>query len=463
MSLTSAAHDLGMARGLRSGQKEVKAERIADEDREHVLERRKADDEWTDQSRVAQTRRLEQQDQAAGVLAEQRAVELEKLKRGIDEEGALDFLYEIEGGIDPVQAAARHNQKGRTRIVPESVRYDASTGEVEFDSPDADGDGVPEKQRFHVANTIDVMEKVTGKNQKDRFMNVPDGGMVLDRRTREIVANNPKDQTAAARASADRPVKLGPRDRLVDPTTGKVRVAPIQTGVTTRTRTLFNEQTYTKDVTNAMGRLLGGKFDPATGQFGFEGATDKMTRLSRVAQRQAQRMLKHGGRISADMVASVIADLGQQFDEKAIREQARVDAETNISPDDAARRDAGKMFGLGKIKPSVVKQMEDEAVTEALANLEAQVIVALDSEVARLAGSNGEAALPDSGTQEQIDALPDDEEVDDEEIGDDPTATAADQQPAVAQAPPEAVEYLKKNPHLKEQFQKKYGYLPPGL
>jgi len=30
-------------------------------------------------------------------------------------------------------------------------------------------------------------------------------------------------------------------------------------------------------------------------------------------------------------------------------------------------------------------------------------------------------------------------------------------------APPEAIEYLKQNPQLSEQFKQKYGYLPEGF
>lgn len=435
MALGGAVYDLGLAQGYRRGARQAKTDNENEVDRAHTLERRKADDTFTDETRDYAREQRAVTTKAQAQSTEVNAMKLEQTRQRIEDERALDFLYEVDSGVDPAQAAVRHNQFGKSKMNPDTVQYDPDSKIVSF-RMDSDGDGQEEDFQYHVPKTIDAMERITGKLKKDRFKPMTDGSQMFDTQTGQVVATNPKDPTAPTPKpgrhsvygvgmvddagnviTPERPRKTGGSGSNADP------------GLTR-----FNPQTYTKDVTNELGKLLGGKYDPATDQYSFAGGTKKFQLLTRIAQRHAQKMMKHHGHISAGMVAGVVAELADGFDETAIRAQAKADIEKSIGSDDKENRDAkkifGKEFGLGEVKLSVMKQKQDEAVLAELAKLDAEVGVALEAEVLRGAYFDAGGGYADpADAADQGGGNPDD-----------PTETAADRRPAIdwpADAPPQ--------------------------
>lgn len=428
-NLANAQYELGMASGVRTGLRQNKVDDQADVDREHTLERRKTDDAWTDETRTYARGQRTAADQRSQVQTEDAQLKLNETKQRIQDEGALDFMYELDSGGDPKQAAMRHNMRGMSKIDEDSVQYDPTSKTVKFNA-DSDGDGTVEPFEYNVPSTINAMERIVGKS-KGRYTQVAYGAELFDNQTGKIVASNPKDVTSGGRASDPANRRLFRGGKIFDGNGNLVKDTGTG-GSGTRDTTLFNPQTYSKDVTNSLGKLLGGKYDPATDQFDFAGGTQKMVQLTRIAQRQAQRMARYKGAITADMVSGVVADLAQNFDEKAIRAQAVTDAETTVGKD---QRD-GAVFGLGKIKPKVLKDLQDTAVQNALAKLEADVQTALDAEVVR--GVDANTGLHNGGLDEPSGDADDDAEGDADP--DDPTATAADNQEAIdwpTDAPPQ--------------------------
>lgn len=433
MALANAQYELGMASGIRSGMRQNKVDSEADVDRTHKLERQTVDDKWTDDTRAYATKQRAQADNRSAIATEDAQLKLEQTKARIQDEGALDFMYELDAGNDPKQAAMRHNMRGMSKIDEDSVQYDQASKTVSFDA-DSDGDGQVENFKYNVPQTIDAMERITGKNNKDRFMNVTDGSEVLDRRTGKIIATNPKDVTVGGgRASDPKNRRFFRGGKVFDGDGNLVKDTGTAASGGGRDTTLFNPQAYTKQATDALGKMLGGKYDPSTEQFEFSGGTQKMVQLSRIVQRQAQRMLKHKGAISADLVASTVANLAQDFDEKTIRAQTR--DELQKKADAASGFPGSKVFGLGKVNTKVLKDAGDSAVQDALVNIEAQTQAAMDAEVLRSVDAG--TGMNNGGLDEPA-ADGGDGEIADDNV--DPTVLPSDSQTAIdwpAEAPPQ--------------------------
>lgn len=444
--LADVAFAVGAQQGMRARTKERKLEGEHDEDRSLALARNAKTDAFTDEARAHTQDQWKQQDTAATNTSEAAKLKLDEQRQRVQDEGALDFLYEIDAGGDPTQAMQRHNSVGRSKMVDGSVQVHQDpegNKRVSFDM-DSEGDGNVKHFDYDVGKTIGALEQITGKNAKDRYLNVPDGGNVFDRRKGVIVASNPKDLTSAA---ANRPKTHVVGHSLVDDN-GKVVFTDRGAGGAGATGvTKFNPQTYSTDVTNSLGRLMGGKYDTATGQFDYGNATKKMTELNRIAQREAQRLIGANGAITAPMIATVVAQQAQDFDPDAIREKVRAEVEAHPS---AQTNEEGKFFGLGKVKPDVLKKLQDDAVQSAVVEIGVRTRIALDSEYQRLGSPDapmgsfdGEPGAPpaddEAETRQEVAAAAGGDGGD--AAGDDfvdPTTTAADYLPAVqpGAAPP---------------------------
>lgn len=452
--LADVAYRVGTQRGFRAETRQNKVDNQQDEDRSLRLARDAKTDTFVDESRTHTQEQWKQQDAATANATEAGKLKLDETRKRIEDEGALDFLYEIDAGGDPAQAVARHNARGRSKMVDGSVQvHEGPDGNkvVSYDM-DSEGDGSVKHFEYDVGKTIGALEQITGKNAKDRFLNVPDGGNVFDRRKGAFVAENPKDPTG--RAATGAPVKVGPKDRLWDPATKKFITQPLSGGggAASAGITKFNPQTYYNDVSNQLGKYLGGKYDPTSQQWDFGGATAKVQVLNRIAQGEAQRLVGAQGAISAPMIATVVAQAADHvvvtdpntkevtyegpFDPDKIRAAVKANIEQHPS---AETNEEGKIFGLGKVKPDVLKHLQDTAVQNAVIEMGVRARIALDGAYQRNGDPNapagtfeGEPGGPAPTDEAQVSQdIAGEQGVD--ENGDfiDPTTTAADYQPAV--------------------------------
>lgn len=394
MDLSGELFGLGVVGGYRDRMKERKAEDEHDEDRAFTLEQRqRTRQQWGEQ------------DKAAKVGAEKSQLDLGSLRDKVEREGAYDFLNDVHAGVNPLMAAARYNQRGVHKIDPNSVKWDPATRNISFSSvDDVDGDGKPDVTQGSIDKMMANAETLLGK-QKDRYMNVPDGGSVFDKEKNQFVANNPKDASSRAAGSkvveADKAI-IGPDGKELwrGPQYGKTG------GAGDRKISPFNPEGYAKDAQGEFARLVGGKYDPTTMQFDYGGASVKMVPFAQSMQEDVANLNSTApGKVPPQFIASVYADAANQFDEDAIRAQVRTKANDDVGfVGENDREQAGLFGGLGKPKASVVKQRENNAVNEARAQLIRKARTAISYESAR--GNAADAVSNPSGDSAPAERTP---------------------------------------------------------